>query len=92
MKNPLAKLQRDTLTSFFEKPVSKVYFLTGGTALAGFYLFHRESIDLDLFTFEIINTAVIEQTLQIIAQQTQIILAYFSQLSFFKPCYTRGLT
>jgi predicted nucleotidyltransferase component of viral defense system len=36
------------LNAFFA--VTDVFYLTGGTALAGFYLAHRTSIDLDLFT------------------------------------------
>jgi len=44
----LTPLQRDFLRAFFsERPA---FFLTGGTALAEFYLRHRRSEDLDLFT------------------------------------------
>jgi hypothetical protein len=46
----LTPLQRDFLESFFAPPWSKDFFLTGGTALAEFYLNHRRSEDLDLFT------------------------------------------
>lgn len=48
----LTKLQHDVLTLFFQTELGTSYFLTGGTALSGFYLHHRESIDLDLFTLE----------------------------------------
>lgn len=33
-----------------ERKLTKIFYLTGGTALAEFYLKHRQSIDLDLFT------------------------------------------
>lgn len=36
------------LNAFFA--VTDAFYLTGGTALAGFYLAHRTSVDLDLFT------------------------------------------
>ncbi len=44
----LTQLQRDVLHAFFSK--EKRFFLTGGAALAGFYLGHRATDDLDLFT------------------------------------------
>ena len=44
----LTPIQRDVLRAFFD--VEQGFFLTGGAALAGFYLHHRETTDLDLFT------------------------------------------
>jgi hypothetical protein len=44
----LTTLQRDFLDAFFAR--ENRFFLTGGAALAGFYLRHRETHDLDLFT------------------------------------------
>lgn len=44
----LTPLQRDLLDAFFAR--EQGFFLTGGAALAGFYLGHRETTDLDLFT------------------------------------------
>jgi hypothetical protein len=46
----LTQLQRDVLHAFFSN--EKRFFLTGGAALAGFYLGHRVTDDLDLFTEE----------------------------------------
>lgn len=47
----LTPLQRKVLTSFFQNDLGKSgYYLTGGTALAEFYLHHRYSDDLDFFT------------------------------------------
>lgn len=47
--NPiLTPLQSEFLTAFFGQ--SPDFFLTGGTALSAFYLQHRLSQDLDLFT------------------------------------------
>jgi predicted nucleotidyltransferase component of viral defense system len=47
----LTPLQRRVLTSFFQKGLGeRGFYLTGGTALAEFYLHHRYSDDLDFFT------------------------------------------
>jgi predicted nucleotidyltransferase component of viral defense system len=44
----LTELQSEILRRFFAR--REDFFLTGGVALAGFYLGHRETHDLDLFT------------------------------------------
>jgi Nucleotidyl transferase AbiEii toxin, Type IV TA system len=44
----LTRLQRELLDAFFAR--EREFFLTGGAALAGFFLHHRETTDLDLFT------------------------------------------
>jgi Nucleotidyl transferase AbiEii toxin, Type IV TA system len=46
----LTALQQDFLHIFFR--LNSQFFLTGGAALAGFHLGHRETHDLDLFTLE----------------------------------------
>lgn len=48
----LTPLQQDFLVRFFANPVGKWFWLTGGTAVAAFYLGHRTSDDLDLFTVD----------------------------------------
>lgn len=51
--NPwLTPLQKPFLRRFFQLEVGRSFFLTGGTALAAFYLHHRLSEDLDLFTLD----------------------------------------
>ena len=44
----LTALQKEFLDAFFRR--EDRFFLTGGAALAGFHLGHRETHDLDLFT------------------------------------------
>lgn len=46
----LSPLQETLLNRFFAYDIGQHFFLTGGTALAAFYLGHRLSEDLDLFT------------------------------------------
>jgi hypothetical protein len=48
LQSRLGPLQQKFLQAFFSK--EKRFFLTGGAALAGFHLGHRETHDLDLFT------------------------------------------
>lgn len=43
----LTPLQRDVLRAFFGR--ERGFFLTGGAALVGYYLHHRDTTDLDLF-------------------------------------------
>ena len=49
-RDRLTPLQRDVLEAFFA--VESGFFLSGGSALAGFHLRHRTSDDLDLFTVD----------------------------------------
>lgn len=44
----LTELQSEILRRFFDRRTE--FFLTGGAALVGFYLGHRDTHDLDLFT------------------------------------------
>lgn len=48
----LTSLQEEVLRIFDETEEAELFYLTGGTALAAFYLQHRLSRDLDLFTTE----------------------------------------
>ncbi len=44
------ELQDEFLETFFSEIFAPEFYLTGGTALSRFYLYHRESEDIDLFT------------------------------------------
>jgi len=46
----LTPAQKSLIRAFFER--TDAFFLTGGSALAGYYLDHRTSADLDLFTVQ----------------------------------------
>lgn len=66
--NILTPLQRSFLTAFFLQ--TQDFYLTGGTALSAFYLHHRYSEDLDLFTqddeaFQAAETIVHKTCLQL---------------------------
>lgn len=51
-KGIISNLQKDIILSLKELPDFENFYLTGGTALAEFYLGHRKSYDLDIFTKE----------------------------------------
>ncbi len=51
-KGLLTPIQRAFLPVFASMPDQEQFYLAGGTALAEFYLGHRLSFDLDLFTAE----------------------------------------
>lgn len=56
-----SQAQRNLLTQLVTHPVIENHcFLTGGTALSAFYLYHRVSNDLDLFTREPIDLGEID--------------------------------
>lgn len=57
-KEILRPLQKDFIVLFAKnKFLKKRFYLTGGTALAGYYLHHRYSEDLDFFSQEEIDIA-----------------------------------
>jgi len=50
----LTDLQRKVLDALFAlESISRHFYLTGGTALAAYYLYHRISYDLDIFTHSV---------------------------------------
>lgn len=58
----LSSLQRDLLDAFFAR--EGAFVLTGGAALGGFHLGHRESQDLDLFARVAVDLELATRTLQ----------------------------
>ena len=46
----LTPFQKQILTGVGHSPLKQSFYLTGGTALAAYYLQHRYSEDLDFFT------------------------------------------
>lgn len=52
----LTRTQRRVLRIIADnEAINKRFYLTGGTALSGFYLGHRYSEDLDFFSFDIVD-------------------------------------
>jgi predicted nucleotidyltransferase component of viral defense system len=65
----LSSLQIDFLRAFSRSRINDSFFLTGGTALSAFYLHHRYSEDIDLFTGHEQMVAHVTPVLQDIATQ-----------------------
>lgn len=70
VNNPiLTPYQIEILKLFFATDFAKTFFLTGGTALSAFYLAHRDSKDLDLFSIEPFDSQQLDLTIVDIAQK-----------------------
>lgn len=68
--NPvLTPYQVRILKIFFASNLGQQFFLTGGTALAAFYLAHRHSQDLDLFTLQDFDSLELEKLVEKIATE-----------------------
>lgn len=85
-------LQDRFLEEFFSSQFAGNFNLTGGTALSRFYLFHRESIDLDLFTHDQnLDFAAVSATVQAIGKKLnlsvyqQVTTEAFLQFIFLAP-------
>lgn len=66
-RGKLSALQDAVLSGFFRE--QQPFFLTGGAALAGFFLKHRETRDLDLFSVDAAVVHEAEVTLARIAEE-----------------------
>jgi predicted nucleotidyltransferase component of viral defense system len=55
--------QHRLLAALAASPLAGTFYLTGGTALAAFYLHHRVSDDLDLFSEDEVPLTVVESFL-----------------------------
>ncbi len=60
-------LKRDFLRAWFAR--EKRFFLTGGSALGLFYLDHRRSYDLDLFTGDEVNGKEVQNLLLLVSKE-----------------------
>ncbi|HEV8239068.1 MAG TPA: nucleotidyl transferase AbiEii/AbiGii toxin family protein [Thermoanaerobaculia bacterium] len=86
MESRLTNLQEEILAAFFRR--ESEFFLTGGGALAGFYLGHRETHDLDLFTTGTdLDSGV--QTLTEVADETGAVLEGLQTSPDFKRFLVR---
>ncbi len=86
----LTPLQRQVLAAIGQTPLARSFYLTGGTALAVFYLHHRYSMDLDFFTAD--PTAIIQvpPMMQEIGQQLGLEITFTRTLDTFLECFLRS--
>ncbi len=85
-KGVLSDFQKTFLQIFASLPDQERFYLTGGTALAEYYLAHRLSYDLDLFTSEadliVPFSYRVEQAAQNTGWQVQVVRRFASFVEF----------
>jgi predicted nucleotidyltransferase component of viral defense system len=86
----LTPLQRQTLMAIGQTPLGHSFYLTGGTALAAFYLHHRYSVDLDFFTADPTAIARVPTLMREIAQQLGVEITFTRTLDTFLECFLRS--
>ena len=69
----LSPIQKTFIHIFLQLPDQEHFYLTGGTALAEYYLGHRLSYDLDFYCFDKLVLPVSYQ-LEKLAQENQLVL------------------
>lgn len=88
VNNPvLTPYQVEILKLFFGTEFAKTFFLTGGTALSAFYLAHRNSKDLDLFSIESFDSQQLDLTITDIAQKMNCIVVSKVKTSTYNEIY-----
>ena len=81
----LTPLKRDFLYAFFER--ESRFFLTGGTALGVFYLDHRRSYDIDLFTTaDTLEWHLVENEIRAVGEELGATVAFISRSPEFMRC------
>jgi predicted nucleotidyltransferase component of viral defense system len=86
----LTPLQRQVLTAIGQTPLARSFYLTGGTALAAFYLHHRYSVDLDFFTADPTVIIRVPSMMQEIGQQLGLEITFTRTLDTFLECFLRS--
>ena len=86
----LTPLQRQTLIAIGQTSLWGSFYLTGGTALAAFYLHHRYSVDLDFFTSDPTAIARVPPLMQEIARQLNLEIVFTRTLDTFLECFLRS--
>ncbi len=86
----LSPLQRQTLAAIGQSQLGPGFYLTGGTALAAFYLQHRYSVDLDFFTADPTAVARVPPMMAEIAQQLGLEVTFTRTLDTFLECFLRS--
>lgn len=68
----LNSFQKKVLSLFAKTSLTKKYYLSGGTALAEYYLHHRRSEDLDFFTEQELDLDELKRFILIIKRNSKI--------------------
>src|ERR1700682_2481036 len=82
----LTPLQIALLDEFFSTSAGQSFFLTGGTALAAYYLQHRLSKDIDLFTTDDEQFEIAREGMDELAAQLGCKLIRRASSKWFQQC------
>ena len=83
----LTPFQRQIVKAISKSPLQEHFYLTGGTALAVFYLQHRYSLDLDFFTADPTAVSRVPLILEDIATQLNVQVTFTRTLGSFLQCF-----
>jgi len=86
----LTPLQEDFMKALGQTSLGESFFLTGGTALSAFYLFHRYSEDLDFFTDKEGEINKVVPTVKTIAQKLKSDLNVTKEFSSFAEIFLKS--
>lgn len=86
----LTPFQRQILKAIGHSPLRDEFYLTGGTTLSAFYLYHRYSEDLDFFTPDPTAVSRVATLLQRITAQLDAQVAFTRTLGSFLECFIQG--
>lgn len=82
--------QKTLLKYFAESPLNDAFFLTGGTALSAFFLYHRYSEDLDFFTEQPEQVPQVLPVLEKIAQKAGVGVEIRRQFKTYLEVFLHG--
>jgi hypothetical protein len=78
----LSPAQRDLLDRLTASELADTFYLSGGTALAAFYLHHRRSDDLDLFSRQRFDSTAVLQLVNAISEVEPVARRVHDRLGF----------
>lgn len=83
----LTPFQRQLISAISKSPLQDQFYLTGGTALAVFFLGHRYSLDLDFFTADPTGVTRVPAIMDEIAVQVDAQVTFTRTLGTFLQCF-----
>lgn len=86
----LTPFQQQIVKAISESPLQDHFYLTGGTALAVFYLRHRYSLDLDFFTADPNAVVRVPAVLEEIAQKINAQVTFTRTMGTFLQCFLQN--
>ncbi len=86
----LTPFQQQIVAAIRKSPLQDQFYLTGGTALAAFYLHHRYSLDLDFFTDDPTAVTRVPAILEEIAEELDAQVTFTRTLGTFLQCFVQN--